>query len=65
MGRLKEFFLGTRYQQIDRELELERQINAQYDEYCHYTDLWQQGLRTPVNASIKEFEYLNKPVKLK
>lgn len=63
MGLLKKLFLGDRGQQIDRELELERQINAQYDEYCHYTDLWQAGLRTPVNASIKEFEYLNKPKK--
>lgn len=61
MGLLKRLLLGSRPQQIDRELMLEQQINAQYDEYCHYRELWTKGERNAEMQTIAEWEYLNKP----
>jgi hypothetical protein len=64
MGLLKQLLLGTRIQQLDRELMLEQQINEQYDRYCDYRERWTTGERTSENATIKEWEYLNKPTKI-
>jgi hypothetical protein len=61
MGKLKELLLGTREQQIDREQMLEMQYNAHYDECANYVQEWKQGTRSPLNATISEFNYLNKP----
>ena len=63
MGAIKNLLLGSRPQQLDRESMLEAQINAQYDEFCSYVAEWECGNRTPENATISEFEYLNKPSK--
>tara|TARA_R110002012_G_scaffold272461_2_gene458027 strand:+ start:4967 stop:5176 length:210 start_codon:yes stop_codon:yes gene_type:complete len=61
MGKLKQFFLGERLQQIDRELMIEQQINEQYDNYCKEREKWTEGEKNAENATIKEWEYLNKP----
>lgn len=63
MGAIKRLLLGTRPQQVDRELMLEAQINAQYDEFCSYVHEWKCGNRTPENTTVAEFEYLGKPTK--
>ena len=61
MGKLKELLLGSRFQQIDRELMIEEQINNQYDEYCSLRSKWNTGDRNAEMQTIKEWEYLNKP----
>lgn len=61
MGLLKRLFLGDREQQLDRELMLEAQINAQYDEFCHYRQEWKEGKRSPSTHTIAEWEYLQRP----
>jgi len=63
MGAIKNLLLGSRPQQIDRELMLEAQINAQYDEFCSYVQEWNDGNRSPENQSIQEWEHLSKPTK--
>lgn len=62
MGFIKRLLLGSRPQQIDREQTLEMQINAQYDEFCSYVQEWECGNRTAENQTIKEWEYLGKPL---
>jgi len=61
MGLLKQLLLGTRLQQLDRELMIEEQINSQYDEYCKTREKWTTGERNAEMNTIKEWEYLNKP----
>lgn len=60
MGKLKELLLGRRDQQIDRELMLEMQLNAHYNEQTSYLQEWQEGKRTPLNSTTQEFEYVKK-----
>jgi len=61
MGFFKRIFLGTRLQQLDREAMLEQQINKQYDDFVKGRENWNKGERNPQNATIREWEYLNKP----
>jgi hypothetical protein len=46
---------------LERELMLEAHINKEYDMYCAQRQEWTEGRRTAENATIKEWEYLNKP----
>jgi ribosome-binding protein aMBF1 (putative translation factor) len=58
MGKLKELLLGTREQQINREQMLEMQLNAHYNEQTSYLQEWEEGKRTPLNSTTREFEYI-------
>ena len=63
MGKLKEFFLGSREQQID--FAAINAIELSLDEERHYylSKEWSDGKRSPLNETIKEWEHLDKPSK--
>ncbi len=63
MGKLKDLLLGSRPQQIDRDAMIEQQINDEYDRCSELHSSWRSGERNPLNESIKEWQFLNKPTK--
>jgi len=63
MGRLKEFLLSTRLNQADNDLSLALQLEAQYYQYTEQRKKWTEGEKNAENATIKEWERLNKPNK--
>lgn len=65
MGKLKELLLGSRPQQIDRDAMIEQQINDEYDRCSELHSSWESGDRNPLNESINEWQFLNKPTKQK
>ncbi len=63
MGRLKELLLGERLQQIDNEQALKLHLEAKYYQYIDERKKWTTGQKNAENASISEWEQLNKPNK--
>jgi len=55
--------LFERYQEENHGLNevLQRIIDQEYEFECHLLDEWKNGERTPMNSTITEWEYLNKP----
>lgn len=57
MGKLKELFLSTRVQQLDRDAMIEEQMNNEYARCCEIAQAWQSGESNPTNGTIQEFEF--------
>jgi len=65
MGKLKELFLSTRIQQLDRDEMIEEQMNNEYARHCELSQAWNTGERNPIERSLLEWEHLGKPTKTK
>jgi len=63
MGKLKELFLRTRVQHLDRDEMIEQQMNNEYARHCELSQEWNSGERSPVTRSLMEWEHLGKPSK--
>tara|TARA_R110002124_G_scaffold137672_1_gene300621 strand:+ start:902 stop:1096 length:195 start_codon:yes stop_codon:yes gene_type:complete len=59
MGKLKELFLSSRIQQLDRDEMLEQQMNDEYARCCELAQKWESGDKNPMNGTIREFEFAN------
>lgn len=63
MGKLKELLLGERLQQIDNDKALTLHLEAQYYQYIEQRKKWTTEQKNAENATILEWEQLNKPNK--
>lgn len=63
MGRLKELLLGDRLQQIDNDEALKLHLEAKYYQYIEERKKWTIGQKNAENATIAQWEQLNKPNK--
>tara|TARA_R110000737_G_scaffold96386_1_gene130448 strand:+ start:421 stop:621 length:201 start_codon:yes stop_codon:yes gene_type:complete len=57
MGKLKELFLSTRIQQLDRDAMIEDQLNNEYARCCEVSQAWANGEKNPTNGTIQEYEF--------
>tara|TARA_R100001244_G_scaffold11860_1_gene14005 strand:+ start:891 stop:1085 length:195 start_codon:yes stop_codon:yes gene_type:complete len=57
MGKLKELFLNTRIQQLDRDEMIEQQLNDEYSRCCEIYQAWSNGDKNPTNGTIQEYEF--------
>ena len=63
MGLLKELYLRSRPNQMDREEMIEQQMNDEYARCCELAQKWESGDKNPVNGTIREFEFASNLLK--
>ena len=63
MGGLKNLLLGERLQQIANEEALKLHLEAKYCQYIDERKKWTTEQKNAENATISEWEQLNKPNK--
>ena len=59
MGIFKN--IHTSLVKLDKMQAIQNAIQLEFIIYCNDREKWTNGRRTAENASIKEWEYLNKP----
>tara|TARA_R100001244_G_scaffold1733_1_gene2909 strand:+ start:1053 stop:1268 length:216 start_codon:yes stop_codon:yes gene_type:complete len=63
MGRLKEFLLGTRMNQIDNDAAIQTLLDEHYSEYLAERAKWSNAEKMAESATIAEWLQLDKPNK--
>tara|TARA_R110000803_G_scaffold209612_2_gene279603 strand:+ start:1463 stop:1678 length:216 start_codon:yes stop_codon:yes gene_type:complete len=63
MGRLKQFLLGTRMNQIDHDAAIQTLLDDHYTEYLAERAKWTNAEKMAESATIAEWVQLGKPNK--